>query len=318
MLRILFSSIGRRAELLRYFIQSDNMFIIGADASNLAPAAYICHKFYKVPRFDEADYIDVLLDICRQEAVSLFIPLHEGEFSVLLQNRRRFERLGCRLLLSSDEVINICKDKYKTFLFFRQNNIKTPDTLLPEEIKYENIAFPLFIKPRNGMGSRYAHKIINERQLRFFLEYVPCPIVQKFIEGIEYTIDVLCDMEGRVISVVPRERIEVRDGEISKGRTVKDGRIIHAAVEVVEKLGGIGPLTVQCIVDGDGDIYFIEINPRLGGGVPLTMAAGVDYPSLLVEMTLGEKVKPQIGCFQDNLYMMRYIDSIYKKGDELL
>ncbi|AEE96755.1 ATP-grasp domain-containing protein [Mahella australiensis] len=315
---VLFSSVGRRTELIRFFTNKDGIYVIGVDVSALAPAAYMCHKFFKVPNFNDAGYVDVLLDICRNEGVSLLIPLHEGEFNVLLQNRRRFEDAGCRLLLSSEEVISICQDKYNTFLFFQQNGVNTPATILPEEIEYRKTEFPLFIKPRNGMGSRYAYRITDERQLRFFIEYVPCPIVQEFIDGTEYTVDVLCDMEGQVISTVPRERIEVKDGEISKGRTVKDWRIIKATTEVAEKLKAIGPLTIQCIIDKNDNIFFIEINPRFGGGVPLAIEAGVNYPDLLAKMLSGEKINPRIGDFQDNLYILRYINSIYKKGDELL
>jgi len=318
MIKLLFTSIGRRVELLRCFADNEDIYLIGTDASNLAPAAYICDDFCRVPPFGSASYIDALFDICNKNEVSMLIPLHEGEFPVLMQNRKRFEDINCVLLLSSDEVINVCQDKYDTFLFFEKNSIMTPDTFLPDEINLNDVNYPMFIKPRDGMGSRFAFKVSDEREMEFLINYVPHPIIQSFIEGTEYTADVLCDMSGNVISVVPRRRIEVKDGEISKGCTVRNFDMINAVADVAKKLGGVGPLTIQYIINECGNMHFIEINPRLGGGVPLSIKAGIDYPKILMDMVQGKNVSPMLGDFKDDFYFMRYIDSIYRSGDELL
>src|SRR5699024_10769170 len=124
------------------------------------------------------------------------------------------------------------------------------------------------IKPRDGMGSKGVFIVKNEKELNFFIDYVKNPIVQEFVEGTEYTIDVLCDLKGKVISVVPRERIEVRSGEVSKSKIVKNSNIINATLDLCNKLNidsdikPVGPLTIQCIVNKSDDIKFIEVNPR--------------------------------------------------------
>jgi carbamoyl-phosphate synthase large subunit len=160
------------------------------------------------------------------------------------------------------------------------------------------------------MGSQQAFKVNNTEELYFYFNRIKNPIVQEFVEGKEYTIDCICGMDGRPVSVVPRERLEVRAGEVSKSRTCKDAAIIDAAVDVCEKLGAIGPITIQCIKTAQGDIKFIEINPRVGGGVPLTFEAGVDYGTILKKMAMGEKVEPLIGQFKE-ITMLRYDEAVF-------
>ena len=99
------------------------------------------------------------------------------------------------------------------------------------------------------MGSQGVFIAKNNKELEFFSSYVPSPIIQEFIEGKEYTIDVFCDRGGRVVSCVPRERLQVRAGEVSKAITRNHKKIIKQAVDICEKLGGLGPLTLQCIED---------------------------------------------------------------------
>jgi carbamoyl-phosphate synthase large subunit len=135
-------------------------------------------------------------------------------------------------------------------------------------------------------------------------------IIQEFIPGQEYTLDVLADLKGQVLSVVPRERLEVRSGEVSKSRTVYRVELIEQGKGIVEKLGAIGPITVQCIDSGEA-LYWLEINPRFGGGVPLSIHAGVDYPYLLYQMSREQKIQPLIGQYNHNLTMLRYDQAVY-------
>lgn len=323
MFNVIFTCVGRRVELVRSFSASytrNNIdaHVLGVDANPLmAPAGYFGKKVFLIPRATEREYAERLLSICRQEDVKLLIPLFEPEFEILAACSGAFAEYGTTLLLSDGRVLEACSDKYRTYRFFIDCGINTCRSWLPAEFTGDQ-QFPLFIKPRSGMGSSNAFKINSRQELSFFLDYVPDPIVQEYIEGIEYTMDVLNDFEGRTISVVPRERIEVRAGEVSKSRTVKDWNLIEQTREVAEKLGGIGPLTIQAFRRQNGEIVFTEINPRFGGGVPLAIKAGVDYPMLLAKMVAGEKVWPMLGEFTDNLYMLRYDEALYLDEDTLV
>lgn len=325
MVNFLFTSIGRRVQLIKYFCRwaegQGKAKIVSADISPLAPAADFSHKHYAVPRINDPHYIPSLLEICRKEQVGALIPLLEPEFPVLAAQRREFESIGTTLVLSPDKALEICQDKYKTYQFFCSAGIASPATYLPEELQantdLKESSFPLFIKPRSGMGSASTYKVSTKRELDFFLEYVPSPLVQEFIEGIEYTMDVINDLAGKPIAVVPRERLEVRAGEVSKSRTVTDQKLIDLTVEVAEKLGGVGPLTIQAFEKADGKRVFTEINPRFGGGVPLAIEAGVNYPELLAKMIKGEAIDNQIGKYRSGLYMLRYDEALYTTQDIL-
>jgi len=309
MVNFLFTSVGRRVQLIKYFRRWGR--VISADIIPLAPAAHFTDKHYEIPRFSDEQYVPSLLDICRREKISGLIPLLEPEFPVLTAHRDLFASVGTTLILSSEEVLEICQDKYRTYRFFCSSDIRSPATYLPDEVNPSKCRFPLFIKPRSGMGSANTFRVNNKKELKFFLQYVPNPVVQEFIEGVEYTMDVLNDFTGKTIAVVPRERLEVRSGEVSKSRTVKDIELINLTTEVAEKLGGIGPLTVQAFKKAEGDVVFTEINPRFGGGVPLAIEAGINYPQLLARMIQEEEIEPLQNNFKDNFYMLRYDEALF-------
>lgn len=321
-MNLLITSIGKRVQLIKYLKKSCT--IVGVDAGELAPAVSFVDKFYKIPKCSEEGYIETLLSICKNEKIKFLIPLHEFEFNILCLNREKFKEVGTTLLLSHRNIIDICQDKLKTYEFFVQNNINTPKSYSRNEIKNmlasnEEIHFPLIVKPINGMGSADVFKINNNKELEFFIEYIKEPIIQEFIEGIEYTIDVLCDLKGHTISIVPRERLEVRSGEVSKSRTVKDKEIIKETYRLMECLAKyrkdvtvIGPYTIQCKITSQNEIKFIEINPRFGGGVPLTFEAGVDYGKNFNIMAEGKEMNPTIGQFEE-ITMLRYDDAVFIK-----
>jgi carbamoyl-phosphate synthase large subunit len=167
----------------------------------------------------------------------------------------------------------------------------------------------VFIKPRNGSAAKHAFRVENERELRFFVEYVSDPIIQEHLDGPEITNDVACGFDGEVLGVVSRMRLEVRTGEVSKGVTVNDPEILDACVRIARALPAIGPITVQCMMHR-GEPYFTEINARFGGGVPLGIAAGVDAPRLLLAELAGMPVeRPALGRFETGLCMTRFDDS---------
>lgn len=315
-MKVLLTAIGKRVQLINHLKKSND--VIGVDCGDLAPAIQFVDKFYKIHKYNEKEYIDHLIKICKNEKVDLLIPLYEKEFSILCENRDKFKKNGTILLLSNKAVIELCNDKWETYEFFLENEINTPISYCKKDIEQilkrenkENIQFPLIIKPRDGMGSSNFFKIKSIKELEFFIEYVENPIIQHCIEGKEYTIDVLCDLNGDVISAVPRERIEVRSGEVSKTKAVYNKKVIKYTVDLCKKLKGIGPLTIQCIVTEKDEIKFIEINPRFGGGVPLTFECGVDYGKFLNMFVRGEKVKPIIGKFKEKT-MLRYDEAVIK------
>lgn len=305
-MNLLVTAIGKRVQLIEHLKQ--NFTIIGVDVTDMAPAKSFVDTFHFVPPCNHPDYVNALVTICRNEQVSLLIPLYEEEFDVLSENRERFSEIGTHLLLSDQRVLDICSDKWSSHQFFTENGIDTPKGWnCIEEIDAQ---FPLLIKPRSGMGSANVHKIENSEELAFYGKRVENPIIQEFIEGTEYTIDCLCDKNGQALSIVPRERIEIIAGEVSKTRTVHDSDVMKATHILCNKLKGVGPLTIQCIKTDDGRIVFLEVNPRFGGGVPATFAAGINYASIIRAMETGETLPRPLMSFKETT-MLRYSEAVF-------
>ena len=324
-LNILFTSAGRRCELLRAFRDAYGALglagaITAVDANPLAPALKIADRNYIVPRAEKDDYVATLLRLCRQDKIDLIFPLTDPELPLFACHRDAFLNAGARLVLSAERAVTISTDKWLTKSFFAHLNLATPESWLPGKDLPDPMRFPLFIKPREGSGSSSCFEVRNQRELDFFTTYVPAPILSEMLPGPEITSDVVCDLHGKLLAVVSRRRIEVRGGEVAKGVTVFDQRINDACVAIARELALVGPITVQCMMK-DGVPHFTEINARFGGGVPLSIAAGADFPRWLLADAAGLDIPiPPVGSYTTGLYMTRFDDShfITETGREQL
>ena len=283
--------------------------VIVTDVNPLSPAVHTADAWYMVPLSTDPGYIDTLLAICRTERIGLLVPTIDDELALLGRARDAFAAFGVMIAVSPEETSQICNDKYALSLHLRAHGIPAAKTLLPRRLP-KSPRFPLFVKPRVGRGGVDAYRIRAKRDLKFFLGYVPNPIVQEYLDGPEFTIDVLCDMQGRPISIVPRERVVIRAGVIDRGRTVCDQSLIDLARSVTEVLTFFGPMNIQCRVVHGRPLIF-EINPRFSGGIPLTIASGADFPRWLLQLAQGRRVAPSIGRFRDQLWMTNYEASIF-------
>lgn len=293
--RILFTSAGRRVELVKAFQEAGRrrgipVWLIGADMRDDAPALYSCDEAVKVCGIAEDEYIPQLIRICQEKNVDLLIPTIDTDLLKLSEAREQFEAVGTRVLISKPEVIRTCRDKRNTARFFEECGLNTPVTVDNVD-KFEG-DFPCFIKPLDGSSSVNAFRAENKEELQAFSEVIGEGkyIIQQYIQGCEVTVDILCSMsdnsqaEGRALCITPRKRLAVRSGEVLKTEIFLDETIINEAEKIVEELCPAGPITVQLIrEEKTGKDYFIEINPRFGGGAPLSMKAGADMAGEVLE-----------------------------------
>ena len=321
---ILFTSIGRRVFLVQHFkkVLLDLGLegkLVGADMSLSAPAMHVIDKKYQICRVMDRDYVPQLLDICTRENIKLLIPLIDTELLVLAEHKGQFGKMGVTALVSEPKVIQITVNKYNTYKFFVKHDIDTPQVFNTNEVlKKRDINYPLLMKPVDGSASKGIIKINNKKELKFFKERIPNPILQEYIDGYEYTLDILADFSGTVRCVVARRRLEVRAGEVSKGMTEKDEEIITAGKKAVEALkGAIGPITAQGFLTEEGKFKLIEINPRFGGGYPLAIKAGADYPRWIIEMMLGRDPEIKLDGWDDGLVMLRYDEAVFVKYEDI-
>jgi carbamoyl-phosphate synthase large subunit len=316
---VLFTSAGRRVELLRAFRRAYRALglkgkILATDIQPLAPTFQVADSSFVVPRLDDPAYIPALLEIARKERVALVFPLIDPDIPVLARHKRDFEECGANVMTPSADGVETARDKWKTYRMYRALGIPAARSWLPEEARAIQMEFPLFIKPRKGSAGQGAYRVENERQLEFFLTYVDDPIVQEYLPGPEITSDVVCSAGGEVWAVVSRQRIEIRAGEVAKGVTVWDERIARRCAEAARGIQAAGPITVQCILR-EGEPFFTEINARFGGGCPLGFAAGVNSPKWYLAEAAGLPVRiPSLGSYRQGLYMTRYDDSFFGEG----
>lgn len=313
-IRILFTSIGRRVELVQEFVAAAktldcDLEIYGADVTDTAPALNFCDHAVIVPRIKEISYVPFLLEYCKENHIDVLIPTIDTDLLVLSKNKKAFQNIGTVLLVSSEEKITVCRDKRMTSTCFESVGLLTPTPV--DDYKEYSAGFPAFIKPKDGSSSIFAYKVRNQQELEMFAEQIPDYIVQPFIEGTEYTVDVFCDFDGNPIYITPRIRLAVRAGEVLKTKIVQDEVIIDEIKKLIADYKPCGPLTVQLIRQNEtGKDYYIEINPRYGGGAPLTMKAGANSAIALLKLLHGECVNYSPKAAEDGAIYCRFDQSI--------
>ncbi len=317
-MNVLFTCIGRRVSLLRSFRTAAaqlkiNAALLGTDTTELSSALQLCDKRFLVEPTTHRGYIGQLLSIVKANKVKLLVPTVDLDLKSLAQNAPRFAAAGCRVLVSAPDVIDTCQDKRKTYRFLVKNGFDAALTMSVRSVlAKKRINWPCFLKPWDGSASRENAVARNRKELLFYAGRIPNVIWQEFVEGVEFTCDAYVDFGMKVRCVVPRKRIEVRSGEMSKGQVAMNDRIIDEAAALVEKLGaGPGVITLQLFLTNDGKVTFIEINPRFGGGVPLSIKAGANFPKWILQELAGRKINIRPNAFKDGLTMLRYDSEVW-------
>jgi carbamoyl-phosphate synthase large subunit len=289
--------------------------VVVTDVNPLSPAVHVADRAHRVPLSSAPGYLDRLQAICSVEGIRLVVPTIDDELPLFGAARERFATRGIEVACSSEGTSLLCDDKYATCVHLRAAGVAAARSWRPSEID-DRMPLPAFVKPRVGRGAVGAFAVRSRRELDFFLDYVPDPVVQELLDGPEFTIDVLCDADGRPLSIVPRERVVIRAGVIDRGRTVGDASLVALAEQVCRAIAFRGPINIQCRMRGSVAVVF-EINPRFSGGVPLTIAAGADFPRMLVELALGRRVEPQPG-FESDLWMTSFESSLFLDADAIV
>lgn len=303
-LRILFTGVGRRVELIQAFRQAAltlniNLKIYGADLEGTAPALAFCDYTRKVCSMKDSNYIAELKAICNIDRIDLLIPTIDTDLLILSESTKGFDHT--KVLISDSDKIKICRDKNLTADFFEQCGCKTPRTVNNYELYTGD--YPCFIKPKDGSSSINAFKANHFDELMMYAAQIKDYIIQPFIEGMEYTVDIFCDFAGKPIYITPRERLQVRAGEVLKTQISMDQKIIEECSRIIEKFRPVGPVTVQLIRQNiTDDDYFIEINPRYGGGAPLSMKAGARSAETVLKLLLNEKLEENLDISDGAVY----------------
>ena len=299
---VLLTGVGKRYDIVSAFAQ--HATVVAADPNPLAPAQYAAHARRAVPRIDDPGYVPALEALCDEFSVGAVIPLTDLDIEVLARARAE-GRLPA--FVPDPGIAAATYDKYETHLLLERLGLPSPPTVLPGE---PVASYPVMVKPRQGSGARSIHAARDTEEADFFVRYVEEPVmVQKLMQGPEFSIDLMSDLHGRCLNAIPRTMIESRGGESIKGTVIDDRELVELGRDVVEALGVRGPCTVQVFRDRDVGLGITDVNTRFGGAFPGPMYAatpGRTYPELIVRMARGEPVEPHVGEFRAGLTFTRY------------
>lgn len=319
-MNVLLTSAGRRTSLLLAFKEAAHRRggrIFAGDKDGLAPALYLADLGLHLPPIQAADYVPHLLNLVEQHNIKLIVPTIDPELFLLARFSQAFLEKGCRVLVSSEKLLDIARDKWNTAKYFSEKGFRMLNSWLPGEFSIGDLPKQLFLKPRDGSASQHTYKVHRDA-LMGILSRVPNAIIQEEVKAPEITIDALLDFQGRPIHYVPRLRIRTMDGESIQGVTMDDEQLrdwILGVLGEISSLGGVGPVTLQAFLTDQG-LVLSEINPRFGGGIPLTLAAGGAYPEWILQMLEGGNVPPRIGEYKRDFYMTRYHVELFTENPQ--
>ena len=315
---VLISSAGRRVALLESFRESLSELglkgrVIAVDATEYSAAGEVADEFYVVPRCSDPMFIPHILEICSIEKIDLLVPTIDTELGYYAASREVFKEAGTIVGVSDPTTIALCEDKVFTHEWLVANGFPAPRQSTPLEVLKHPAPwdFPVVVKPRNGSAS-CGVRIVESLEDLHAAASNPAMILQEFIQGQEFTVNVFMDRRRRCIDAVPHRRMEIRGGEVAKGITVRHEAMIHLIRNLIEALpGAYGAMNVQCFLRPDGEIRIIEINARFGGGYPLAHRAGATITRWLLEDSLEMELTGPFDSWQEGLVMLRYDQAIF-------
>lgn len=307
---LLLLSAGRRVELAQSFqaevrARGLDSRVLATDLKpHLSAACQVADAAIAAPRVTEPGYIDFLLDTCKAQGVRLVVPTIDTELLLLAAHREAFTAEGIHLIVSDESLVRACRDKRKTAALFGELGIDTPQI-------YERsaIAYPCFAKPYDGSCSVGAMMVEHADMVSDAMLADERMMFMELIDSShpEFTVDAYYDRSGSLACMVPRERIEVRGGEVSKGATRRHFVYEYLLPKMRALKGARGCITLQLFAKKETNRFAaLEINPRFGGGYPLSYSAGANYPGWLIDEYLLDRQVSFHDKWEADLMMLRY------------
>lgn len=316
--RVLVTGAGGPAgvAVLRSLARRSDVALLAADMDRYASGLYLVAedaRFLVEPGLADT-FVDSLVELCERERVDVLFSTVDVELPRIAAERKRLDAVGTTLAAPSLETLEVCLDK---FALARRcaDVLPTPRTELLGSTDPGSWDYPVIVKPRRGAGSRGVHLVADAEALRALGEDEDI-LVQAHLPGDEFSVDTLADADGHVVAAVPRSRLRVDSGVSVAGCTVADRELEATARKVAEAIGLVGVANVQLRRDAEGRAALLEVNPRFPGAMPLTVAAGVDMPSLALDLALGRTLPDSVPFAE--VAVVRYLEDVFLDPADVL
>jgi carbamoyl-phosphate synthase large subunit len=322
---VLLTCAGQRVDIVRAFRDAlarrgEGGRVIVSDLDPLSPSLMSADLVVDLPAVDDPGYGAAVAEVVAMHDVGAVLPLTDLDPVVLAGAAPLVRDAGGRVFLPTPEVAGACQDKWLCHEMLEAAGLPSPPTWPVEGTDRDALPYPMMIKPRIGFAGRWIHRCDDRQELDFFLARTPvASVLQQALPGTEFSIDCLGSLDGRAIGAIPRAMYQSKGGEQIKGETLDDPQLVDLAAAVIEGVGLVGPCTIQCFREDGRILGITDINTRFGGGFPLPLAAGGDYPFLILAMAAGEDVAPQLGTHRAGVVMTRFLSEhiLVRDGDGL-
>ncbi len=312
-MNLLFSCIGQRGYIADYFracLDSTDR-IIGTSNSPWTAGFASCDRGVVLPDIADDGYVAAMLELCQAEQVDAVLSFYDPDVAALSSRRAEFDAAGVRLLMSAGATVDACYDKLRMSKELRSAQISTPETLasvadVHRALDAGDWSLPLFAKPRFGFGSRNSIVVDSVAAIEPAFSLEADMVMQENIEGDLINVDLLGDLDGRLLSAVPWRRLRSAHGETQLAETVHHPAAMAVAAALTDLFGFVGPVDIDMIETSRG-LSVIDINPRFGGGYACAHFSGVDFPRTIVELLRGRAVQPYLGKYEAGVTMMKQI-----------
>ena len=332
-MNILLTSVGRRAYIIDYLRDvckrlglAGNIIATNSDMNTTAMS--VADKAFESPIIYDEKYIPFLLEICKSEKIDMLISLFDIDLMILAKNKSRFEEMGVKVIVSNENIINICNDKFEMLKYLKKINMPVPKTYIDLEEALKETDFDknsYILKPRWGMGSLSIFEAENKKELEVLYEKAKRSIqksylrfesgadidravlIQEKIQGDEYGLDIFNDFKGENLTVTVKRKLAMRSGETDIAKVIENKELEDIGKKIAESLKHIGNLDMDILFDGQ-KVYIIDMNARFGGGYPFTHSAGVNELEALIRLCKNEKVNDlsvkKYGLFAKEIAML--------------
>lgn len=316
-MNVLLTSVGRRAYMVKYFKdvlgESGEVHVSNSDDKTVA-FHYADHSVITPLIYDD-NYIPFLLEYCKENKIDILISLFDIDLLMLSKNKERFAEIGTKVIVSEPELISVCNDKWKTYLFLKENGFNVPKTYLTLSkvmlaLESGEIHYPIIVKPRFGCGSIAMSVAEDEMSLlyyysrntravnRTYLKYESAAeeekiIYQEFLNGQEYGVDIINDLQGDYQNSIVKKKIAMRAGETDIAELLEEPVIKNETEKLAKLTRHIANMDCDVFLV-DGKPYILEMNARFGGGYPFSHVGGCNLPKAIVEWSKGNIVAPEI------------------------